>query len=160
MKVEASPRKKQTSKCNKFRFRETECHRTKTGPNLHSRVHEQNSTQSPSSTKITNQFPSLVVPVHSLLQERSNLISRELIWWSGLSAALEFQWPQLQVLLWPAAGFVPGYRLWCKSSLALVRNPLLFLLPVGVLYLLSCLFYYGPEKPQRGVVNEVNMHTH
>ena len=53
MKVKASPRKKQTSKCNKFRFSETERHRTKTGPNLHSRVREQNSTQSPSSTKIT-----------------------------------------------------------------------------------------------------------
>ena len=75
-----------------------------------------------------------------------------LIWSSGLSAGLEFQWPQVQVLLWPAAGFVPGYRLWFKSSLALVRNPLLFLLSVGVLYLLSCLFYCGPEKPQRGVV--------
>ena len=158
MRVKASPRKKQTSKCNKFRFRETECHRTKTGPNLHSRVHEQNSTQSPSSTKIT---VSISFPPWSFqFTERSNLINRELIWWSGLSAGLEFQWPQVQVLLWPAAGFVPGYRLWFKSSLALVRNPLLFLLPVGVIYLLSCLFYYGPEKPQRGVVNEVNMHTH
>jgi len=102
----------------------------------------------------------LIVPVHSLLQERSNLINRELIWSSGLGAGVWISVTPTSSLLWPAAGFVPGYRLWFKSSLALVRNPLFFLLTVGVLYLLSCLFYYGPEKPQRGVVNEVNMHTH
>ena len=77
-----------------------------------------------------------------------------------MGAGLEFRWPRVQVSLWPPAGFVPGYSPWFKSSPVLVQSQLVYLLPVGILYLLSCLFYYGPEKPQRGVGNGVLIHTH
>ena len=52
MKVGASPRKKQTANVTSSAL-ERQNATAQTIPNLHSRVHQQNSTQSPSSIEIT-----------------------------------------------------------------------------------------------------------